>query len=107
MSNTNIDNKEIINIDNNIDTNRKFSLKRSFKPRTAETQAAYDIASELDDLNNYARYLSIVNQIGPGQAIELFHVLHDVMKRKLINNPGAYYNRMACNFMCSKNGRPL
>jgi len=89
-----IDNNEYINID--ITNNGKYSLKRGFKPETIEAITAEEIASALDDLENYAFYYSVVNKIGWNKARELLsEVKCDVrkgeLKGKLIENPGALY----------------
>jgi len=81
----------------NIVNNDKYSLKESFVPKTEETSMAHQIASKLNDLNNYAFHRRVVKQIGPQRANQLLHeTLDDVKQAKLttnpIRNPAALFN---------------
>jgi len=89
-----IDSNEYKNID--ITSNDKYSLKRSFEPKTIEAITAEEIASALDDLGDYAFYYSVVNKIGWNKAKELLSdvkcdVREGESKGKPIRNPGALY----------------
>lgn len=95
--NNNVNN--LIN-DNNVIINgelSKYSLnKNKFTPNTKETILAEKIASALDDLENYACYLSVVKEIGCEEAEELLEtVLEEIEEKKdtryPIRKPGAYF----------------
>jgi hypothetical protein len=64
------DNKEkenniVINDNNDSYIKGRYALDRKiFLPNTRETQLAEKIAIEMDDLRNYACFLSVVNKIG-------------------------------------------
>lgn len=94
----NIDNKDIRDINNNtnIDNNR-FAFKGKYYPKNEITHTAYEIAKELNDLNNYAFYISAVKKLTPSKAkVLLLDTLADIeagkAKGKPIRNPGAVFN---------------
>lgn len=93
----NIDNKDILNnIDNNIDSNQ-YSFKKDFTITNDKDQAAYEIATALNDLGNFALYRSIAKKLTPYGAKEtLSETLNDVRigkeKNKPIKNPAALFN---------------
>lgn len=77
----NINNK-YINVIND-DVNSRYALNREkFKPNTPETQKALEIAEDLDDAQNYAFYLNVVNTIGTSDADRLWKVYQDDVKEK-------------------------
>lgn len=91
----NNDNKNISNID--IIDKGKYAFKRGFDPSNPETQAAFEIASTLGDLKNFAFYCSVVKRLSPSLAREvLSDTLNDVRlgaeRGRPIRNPGALYN---------------
>ena len=82
--NDNIDNRSYLNIDNNIDGD-KYSLKGNFKPLTEETSAAWEIASKLNDIQNYAFHRWVVQKIGEGKARQLLSETNDDVENGELN----------------------
>ncbi len=80
INDINVNNK-ILNNDTN-DTSSKYSLKDTFIPNTPKTQLAQEIASFLNDTDNYACFLDIVNKIGVDNAKRLLKVVKEDIKDK-------------------------
>jgi len=102
----NIDNKDYLNIDNNID-NGKYSLKDSFNPSTEDSYTAKEIGRAFNDLKNYAFYYKSVQIIGPQKAMQLLsETKNDIRlgkeKGKLIRNPAALYNWKVNDYLKNK-----
>lgn len=101
---TSNDNIDINNINNNIDNSNdinidtgKYACKKGFAPRTEETQVAYEIATFLKDLDNYAFYRSAVQKLTPAVVQQLYSEIKDDIRRgkekgKPIRNPAALFN---------------
>lgn len=90
--------KKIINNDINVKSSKgKYALdKVKFIPNTEESQLAEEIATTLQDINNYACFLKIINSIGCSRATTLFKsVLSDIEEkhetRTPVRNPAAYF----------------
>lgn len=61
----------------------KYALDRTkFTPNTPETQLAEEMAKALDDLDNYACYLSVVNKLGVMTATQLIKSTLSDIKEK-------------------------
>ncbi|PIZ62205.1 hypothetical protein COY16_04975 [Candidatus Roizmanbacteria bacterium CG_4_10_14_0_2_um_filter_39_13] len=102
---SNSDINYVNNVSNNIKYNnvnndifkKRYALDPSkFNPNTEETAMAEEIAKKLDDLNNYAYYLSIVNKKGCEKAKRCLHaVLSDIKEKKNtktpVRDPKKYY----------------
>jgi hypothetical protein len=87
-------NKEKSNTNNVIDVNSKekkgrYELDRSkFTPNNEKTQLAEEIATKLNDLENYAFYLNVVNKIGCQDAMRLMRsVESDIEEKKATKTP--------------------
>lgn len=82
---------------NNNKFNNRYALKRDYSPKNEITYTAYKIAAALDDLNNYAFYISAVKKITPAKALELLldtqaDIQAGLAKGRPIRNPGAVFN---------------
>ena len=75
--------------DNNANFNKNYALDRSkFIPNTEEAMLAEEIATEFDDINNYACYLYVVNKIGIHKSRQLFHTTKaDIQEKKNTKYP--------------------
>lgn len=92
VSNDNIKIPNNVNNDTNVsiggvsDKSRKYSLNRhSFIPQTPETQLAEKIASSFDDLQNYAFYLKVVNDLGESRGHIFWRSVQEEIKEKKDN----------------------
>lgn len=91
----NNDIKNNLNNDNNV--NKKYVLnKTKFTPNTKKTVLAEKIASNFNDLNNYACYLSVVNKLGVMDAERLYRSTLDDIKEKMkteypVRNKAKYF----------------
>lgn len=70
--------------------------KTKFTPNTDETIYAEEIATFLDDLENYAFYLSVVNNLGLYTAQRLLRVVQVDIEEKAktktpVRNPAKYF----------------
>lgn len=89
VNNVNNDSKDFLNNDNNGSYKSKYALDKSkFMPNTEQTQLAEKIAVALNDTNNYACYLSVVNKIGATEGERLFRsVLSDIEEKRKTKCP--------------------
>ncbi|KKR76616.1 MAG: hypothetical protein UU21_C0006G0007 [Candidatus Levybacteria bacterium GW2011_GWA2_40_8] len=83
-NNVNNVNKKISNnVNNDKSSNGKYALDRNkFTPNTEKTQLAEQIASYFNDLDNYAGFLKVVNELGVGEASRLFKVVKSDIDEK-------------------------
>lgn len=89
---TNIDNNKYLKIDNN-----RYSFKENYKLLNEKSTTAKTIAEELDDLDNFAFYLSVVGRIGSPKALEILSETKSDVKigdeqGRPIRNPAALFN---------------
>lgn len=86
-----------LNNNNNDNSSNKYCLnKNKFTPNTEATQLAEEIATYLNDLNNYASILSAVNKLGINEAKTLFREVQVDINEKSstrtpVRNPAAYF----------------
>lgn len=92
------DNKESFTNDTNGNSsNGKYALdKNTFTPNTEKTQLAEEIAVFLNDTNNYACFLSVVNKIGVTRTTTLLRGVKEDIKEKAktktpVRNPAKYF----------------
>lgn len=76
-NNTNIVN----NVNNDTDV-KKYSLKPDFVPRSEKTMLAKEMSDQMEDPNNYAFYLSVVNKLGISEAKRLLAVVQNDIREK-------------------------
>lgn len=93
------DNNNLLDNDTNdiVSNRKKYSLnKETFTPNTPETQLGEEIAKHFDDLDNYASYLNVVNDIGCDKTHRLFRVvkaniIEKSKTRTPVRKPPAYF----------------
>ncbi len=98
-NNVNVNNSNNVNNDSNGTSykDKKYALDRdSFNPHTEETQLAEKIATSFDDLQNYAFYRFVVNELGVSGAYVFWNVVQQEIEEKRgskyeIRNPKKYF----------------
>jgi len=100
-NNVNNDNNKIFNNVNSVNSDNssmgKYALDRkTFTPNTEKTQLAEEIAVFLNDLENYACYLGIVNRVGASGAKRLLRTVKSDIEEKAetqtpVRNPAKYF----------------
>jgi hypothetical protein len=91
-------NKSKLNNDNNDNNDKKrYALDRSkFTPNTEEALLAEEIATKLNDLDNFACYFSVVNRIGASKARTILSQTIGEIKEKAeskypVRKPARYF----------------
>lgn len=74
---------------NDINVNSKYALnKEKFIPNTEGSILAEDIAKDMNDLNNYAYYFSVVNKLGVVSArVYWKRIQTDILEKQNTKNP--------------------
>lgn len=94
--NDNNDNNNYNINDNNV-TNKKYRLNRKkFTPNTKESTLAEEIATKFNDLDNFAAFYKVVNELGYERSLALFKsVCGEIDEKKgtyhEVRNPPAYF----------------
>lgn len=85
------------NANNDNNGKRKYALDKSkFVPHTEETVLAEEIATKLDDLDNFAYYYSVIKRIGVSKTRIIFYQTMGEIKEKAetkypVRKPARYF----------------
>lgn len=87
-----------------VNDNESYAIKDSFTPKSYSDQTAVDICRNLNDLQNFAYYRSIVFRIGPDKSILIWEkaktIIETAKKNKdPIDKPGAIFATLVKKYL--------